>query len=76
MSAVFSLNSASRNGGNASATPLWVKLVQDAVASSDFGTVQIKVHAGEVVQIESTRKIRVPSSPARNPLHPTAPAEE
>lgn len=58
------------------AIPSWLKLIQDAVEASDFGTIQIKVHGGEVVQIETTRKIRVPSSQtSRNPSHPTAPAE-
>jgi len=54
----------------------WLKLVQEAVESADFGTVQIKVHGGEVVQIETTRKIRIPStsSPAV-PFPPTASTE-
>ncbi|MEI8235489.1 MAG: YezD family protein [Verrucomicrobiota bacterium] len=56
--------------------PSWLKLIQEAVEASDFGTVQIKVHGGEVVQIEATRKIRVPTSASRIPFHPTAPAEE
>ncbi len=58
-----------------SAIPSWLKLIQDAVEASDFGTIQIKVHGGEVVQIETTRKIRVPSQAPRNPSHPTASAE-
>ena len=57
-------------------TPPWLKLIRDAVEASDFGTIQIKIHGGEVVQIETTRKIRVPSSNPRYPFHPTAPAEE
>ena len=57
-------------------TPPWLKLIRNAVEASDFGTIQIKVHGGEVVQIEATRKIRVPSSNPRYPFHPTAPAEE
>jgi len=43
-------------------TPAWLDLIREAVESADYGTVQIKVHGGEVVQIETTRKIRVPSS--------------
>ncbi|MDD5350526.1 MAG: YezD family protein [Chthoniobacteraceae bacterium] len=57
-------------------TPPWLKLIQEAVEASDFGTVQIKVHGGEVVQIETTRKIRVPSASTRSFTQPTAPAEE
>jgi len=57
-------------------TPAWLKLIRDAVDASDFGTIQIKVHGGEVVQIETTRKIRVPASNPRFPFHPTAPAED
>jgi hypothetical protein len=57
-------------------TPPWLKLIRDAVDASDFGTIQIKVHGGEVVQIETTRKIRVPSQAPQFPFHPTAPAEE
>jgi hypothetical protein len=57
-------------------TPAWLSLIREAVEAADFGTIQIKVHGGEVVQIETTRKIRVPSNAPRFPFHPTAPAEE
>lgn len=56
-------------------TPSWLKLIQEAVETADFGTIQIKVHAGEVVQIETTRKIRVPAESSRF-FHPTASAED
>ena len=56
-------------------TPAWLNLIREAVESADYGTVQIKVHAGEVVQIETTRKIRVPSSSTGDPSKPTAPTE-
>ena len=36
-------------------TPAWLNLIREAVESADYGTVQIKVHGGEVVQIETTR---------------------
>ena len=52
----------------------WLQLIREAVEVVDYGTIQIKVHAGEVVQIETTRKIRVASSASKS--HPTAPAEE
>jgi len=50
-------------------------LIREAVEAADYGTIQIKVHGGEVVQIETTRKIRVPSSNPKISLYPTAPAE-
>lgn len=56
-------------------TPDWLDLIREAVEAVDYGTIQVKVHAGEVVQIETTRKIRVPSSAPKISLHPTAPAE-
>ena len=40
----------------------WLEILREAVASLDFGTIQIKVHNREVVQIETTRKIRVGGS--------------
>ena len=51
----------------------WLQLIRESVEAVDYGTIQIKVHAGEVVQIETTRKIRVPSNISQ--FHPTAPAE-
>ena len=57
-------------------TPPWLELIREAVEAADFGSIQIKVHAGEVVQIEATRKIRIPSVANKFPLHPTAPAED
>jgi len=51
----------------------WLEIIRQAVDAVDFGTIQIKVHGGEVVQIETTRKIRVPS--ALSHFQPTAPAE-
>jgi len=56
-------------------TPAWLNLIREAVEAADYGTIQIKVHGGEVVQIETTRKIRVPSSNPKISLYPTAPAE-
>ena len=60
-------------------TPAWLNLIRKAVAAVDYGTVQIKVHGNEVVQIETTRKIRVPTSipseSSLSSLRPTAHAE-
>jgi hypothetical protein len=83
MTATHTFDSFAKSGGSPAADgalrrssiPSWLKLIQEAVESSDFGTIQIKVHGGEVVQIETTRKIRVSSQSTRNPSHPTAPAE-
>jgi len=56
--------------------PSWLNLIRETVEAFDFGTIQIKVHGGEVVQIETTRKIRIPSQAPRAPFHPTASTEE
>jgi len=45
--------------------PAWLRLIREAVDAVDYGTIQIKVHASEVVQIETTRKIRVSSKGAQ-----------
>lgn len=82
MSAIHSLDSEPRTVSSPFAQsprrgiPAWLKLIQEAVESADYGTVQIKVHAGEVVQIETTRKIRVPAPSSRPLSNPTALAEE
>lgn len=62
--------------------PSWLEVLRKSVEAVDFGSIQIKVHGGEVVQIETTRKIRVSSgnsgnsaNPAPLPFQPTAPAE-
>ena len=39
--------------------PPWLSVVRKEAASLRFGLIQIKVHDGEIVQIESTRKFRV-----------------
>ena len=75
----FDLAARGNSGGSANRVPQrpaspWLQLIRESVEAVDYGTIQVKVHAGEVVQIETTRKIRVPSNVA--PFHPTAPAEE
>lgn len=80
MTSTYSLDSSRRGGPTGSPAhrlpPSWLKLVQEAVEAADFGTIQIKVHGGEVVQIETTRKIRVPSASNHPISHPTAHTEE
>ena len=75
----FDLAARGNSGGSVARPPQrptspWLQLIREAVEAVDYGTIQIKVHAGEVVQIETTRKIRVPSNISQ--FHPTAPAEE
>jgi len=82
MSAILPLNSneqqrqvTTRLHGSHS-TPHWVNVLLKAVESTDFGTIQIKIHGGEVVQIETTHKIRIPSdSSSSTPFKPTAHTE-
>lgn len=45
-----------------SESPQWLKLVEQAVGSLQFGVVQIVVHHGKVVQIETTEKLRLDQS--------------
>jgi hypothetical protein len=37
----------------------WVQLVKQSVRGLQFGVVQIVVHNGQVVQIETTEKVRL-----------------
>ena len=37
----------------------WLRILQQQVAGIRFGTVQLTVHNGEVVQIERTEKTRI-----------------
>jgi len=51
----------SNHAGPTGATdlPPWLTVVRREAASLRFGLIQIKVHDGEIVQIESTRKFRL-----------------
>jgi hypothetical protein len=40
----------------------WLKIVQQKIASLQFGVVQIVVHDSRVVQIERTEKVRLQRS--------------
>ena len=44
----------------------WVSKVQEAVQGLKYGTVQIVVHDGRVVQIERTERIRYDQPPGGN----------
>jgi hypothetical protein len=47
---------------NPTATPDWVALVREKVATLRYGVVQLVVHDGRVTQIERTEKTRLPAS--------------
>lgn len=49
--------------------PDWLDLVRQKVAALRFGVVQLVVHDGRVVQIESTEKVRL-ERPTPSPSHP------
>jgi hypothetical protein len=53
----------------------WLSVVRKAVGAIRFGVIQIKVHEGEVVQIETTEKLRLDVSHTESDLPPTASAE-
>jgi len=38
--------------------PAWLQLVRDHVGSLKYGTVQITIHDGRVVQVERVEKLR------------------
>jgi hypothetical protein len=42
----------------------WIDLVQRQVASLQFGVVQITVHDGRVVQVETTERLRFDKPPS------------
>jgi hypothetical protein len=51
--------------------PSWISLVHKAAASIRFGSIQIKVHDGEIVQIETTSKLRLDDLPPELKSLPT-----
>ena len=50
--------------------PHWLRVVSSQVGSLRYGVVQIVVHAGEVVQIERTEKVRL-DRPEDRSVHTT-----
>lgn len=40
--------------------PLWLELIRTKIETLRFGAIQLTVHDGEVTQIETTEKMRVP----------------
>lgn len=63
------LSNKMENAASASAQP-WLVAVQEEVEGLRFGTVQVVVHEGEVVQIErvSRRRIGPAQSSTRHPV--------
>ena len=55
--------------------PSWLSLVRKTAASLRFGIIQIKVHNGEIVQIETTQKLRLDDLPPEPQLPPTEHSE-
>jgi len=51
---------ASENTRPAETSESWIHLVEEKVASTRFGMIQIVVHEGRVIQIERTEKLRLP----------------
>jgi len=47
----------------------WLQRIREAVQSTDYGSVTIKIHDGRVVEIESARKWRLQSSSPTNHIH-------
>jgi hypothetical protein len=44
----------------------WLALVQKQVTSLRFGVVQITVHGGRVVQVETTERLRFENNPSHS----------
>ena len=44
----------------------WEQIVRQRVGRLRFGVVQLVVHDGRVTQVETTEKVRLPSSDATN----------
>jgi hypothetical protein len=53
------VNRTTRRGGEETAEGGWLEAVRQCAASLRFGKVEIVVHDGKVVQIETTEKIRL-----------------
>lgn len=47
--------------------PAWTQLVMEKASALRFGSIQIILHEGRVIQVESTEKIRL-SPPGRDAL--------
>ena len=46
------------------ASPAWLELVREQVASLKFGTILITVHDSRIVQVEKSEKVRLdPTTP-------------
>jgi len=54
-------------------TPHWLERIRESVGSMSYGSIHIKIHDGEVVEIETSRKFRFPhpASTTRHNFSPT-----
>ncbi len=43
-----------------STTPVWLELVREKVEGVRYGVIELIVHDGQVTQIETTEKTRIP----------------
>jgi len=64
-----------REGNIRSELPPWLALVRKSAASLRFGSIQIKVHDGEIVQTETTQKYRLEDIVPETDLPPTEHSE-
>jgi hypothetical protein len=67
-------------GGKSMAKPVewneeWLARIKEAVTGLKYGTVQIVVHDGRIVQIERTERFRYESAGAGRPNAPEQEAE-
>ena len=69
----MSINTVDMEGNEAS----WERTVRQAVASLRYGSVEVLVHDGRVVQVETREKVRFPdprpTDDRRRPLHDRRP---
>lgn len=46
--------------------PQWLAVVRKTAESLNYGTIEIKIHDGKIVQIETTQKLRLNEQSPRN----------
>jgi len=61
-----------RPGAEGAAEEAWTRAVVEAVQALSFGSVEIVVHDGRVVQVETREKVRFDEVGRRRPGHPGA----
>jgi len=61
--------------GRPAQLPSWLAVVHEAVGNLRYGVIQIKIHDGEVMQIETTQKLRFAAPSPESDSLPAARAE-